>query len=62
MFHVVGFKQIIFIGIEKKKKTRLVWDDVVKNWIPRYGYKKVQAEEEKNWMMEYKVNCGLDHF
>jgi len=33
-----------------------VWDDVVKNWIPRYGYKKAKAEEEKNWMMEYKVS------
>jgi hypothetical protein len=43
-------------GIEKKKaKSRLVWDDVVKNWVPRFGYKKVKAEEEKNWMMHYKV-------
>ena len=33
----------------------MVWDDVVKNWVPRFGYKKVKAEEEKNWMMHYKV-------
>ena len=45
-----------FSGIDKKKaKSRMVWDDVVKNWVPRFGYKKVKAEEEKNWMMHYKV-------
>ena len=33
----------------------MVWDDVVKNWVPRFGFKKVKAEEEKNWMMHYKV-------
>ncbi len=44
-------------GIEKKKKTKLVWDDVVKEWVPRYGYKKAKAEETKNWMMEYKGNA-----
>ena len=24
-------------------------------WVPRFGYKKAKAEQEKNWMMEYKV-------
>ena len=43
-------------GIQKKKKTKLVWDDVVKEWVPRFGYKKAKAETEKNWLMEYKVN------
>lgn len=44
-------------GIQKKTKgkAKLVWDDVVKEWVPRYGYKKAKAEERKNWMMEYKV-------
>ena len=41
-------------GIVKKKKSRVVWDDAVREWVPRYGYKKVQAEEEKNWIMPYK--------
>ena len=43
-------------GIEnKKKKSRMVWDDVVKEWVPRFGYKKAKAEVEKNWAMEWKV-------
>jgi regulator of ribosome biosynthesis len=41
-------------GIEKKKKTKLVWDEVVNKWVPRFGYAKAQAENEKNWMMEIK--------
>jgi len=42
-------------GIEKKKKKdRLVWDDVVQKWVPQFGYKKVKVEQEKNWMMEVK--------
>ena len=45
-----------FSGIDKKKaKSSMVWDDVVKNWVPRFGYKKVKVEQEKNWMMHYKV-------
>ena len=45
-----------FAGIDKKKaKSSMVWDDVVKNWVPRFGYKKVKVEQEKNWMMHYKV-------
>ena len=36
----------------------MVWDDVVKNWVPRFGFKKVKAEEEKNWMMHYKVGSN----
>jgi len=44
-------------NIVKKKKTNLVWDDVVKEWVPRFGYKKAQAELKKNWMMEYKGNA-----
>ena len=46
----------LFAGIDKKKaKSSMVWDDVVKNWVPRFGYKKLKVEQEKNWMMHYKV-------
>merc|ERR1712215_592026 len=45
-------------GIEKKKKKdRLVWDDVVSKWVPQYGYKKAQAEADKNWMIPLKQNA-----
>merc|ERR1712218_710738 len=45
------------MGIEKKKKKeRLVWDDVVQKWIPQFGYKKAQAEADKNWAIPVKHN------
>jgi len=45
-------------GIEKKKKKdRLVWDDVVSKWVPQFGYKKVVTEAEKNWMIPMKGNA-----
>ncbi|CAG0889302.1 unnamed protein product [Darwinula stevensoni] len=39
-------------GIQKRKKTKLVWDEELKQWVPRFGYKKVKAEKTKNWVME----------
>ena len=51
-------------GIDKKSKKakggeqgrgRLVWDDQVREWVPRFGYKKAKAEQQKTWMMEIKV-------
>lgn len=48
-------------GIEKKKKkSNLVWDDVVQKWIPQFGYKKVKNEQDKNWMMPLKGNAPDD--
>jgi len=45
-------------GIEKKKKKdRLVWDDVVHKWVPQFGYKKAQVEAEKNWAIPVKHNA-----
>ena len=38
----------------------MVWDDAVKEWIPRFGYKKAKAETEKNWIMEYKEGDDQD--
>ena len=48
-------------GIDKKKKKdRLVWDDVVSKWVPQFGYKKVVAEQERNWCMPVKSNAPDD--
>ena len=55
-------------GIEKSKKKgagkngRVQWDDTVKEWVPGYGYKKVQAEDKKNWMMHAKGDPMQDPF
>ncbi|XP_034247896.1 ribosome biogenesis regulatory protein homolog [Thrips palmi] len=43
-------------GIVKTKKSKLQWDEVLKKWIPRFGYKKAAAEKEKDWVIELKGN------
>eukprot|EP00092_Neocalanus_flemingeri_P013963 GFUD01015061.1.p1 GENE.GFUD01015061.1~~GFUD01015061.1.p1 ORF type:complete len:365 (-),score=117.49 GFUD01015061.1:476-1570(-) len=48
-------------GIDKKKKKdRLVWDDVVSKWVPQFGYKKAQAENDKNWMIPLKKTDDME--
>jgi regulator of ribosome biosynthesis len=44
-------------GISKRTKTKLVWDDLVKDWVPRYGYKRAAAEHEKDWVLEVPANA-----
>uniref|UniRef100_A0A0A9W6R7 Ribosome biogenesis regulatory protein n=2 Tax=Lygus hesperus TaxID=30085 RepID=A0A0A9W6R7_LYGHE len=39
-------------GISPKKKSNVTWDEVLKKWVPRYGYKKSAAEKEKDWIIE----------
>ncbi|XP_029935830.1 ribosome biogenesis regulatory protein homolog [Myripristis murdjan] len=38
-------------GIQKKKKTNLVWDDVAKEWRRRWGHKRVN-DGTKEWLIE----------
>ena len=58
MFQVRYFYGTYLSGIvNKKKKDRLVWDDVVNKWVPQFGFKKKQAEDEKNWCIPIKVGA-----
>jgi regulator of ribosome biosynthesis len=42
-------------GIEKQKRSRLVWDESINDWAPRHGYKSVkQNAEKKEWLIEAK--------
>ncbi|KAM4705780.1 ribosome biogenesis regulatory protein homolog [Rhinophrynus dorsalis] len=38
-------------GIQKKKKTNLVWDEVHKEWRRRWGYKRAK-DDTKDWLIE----------
>lgn len=38
-------------GIQKKKKTNLVWDETAKEWRRRWGYNRAK-DDTKAWMME----------
>jgi len=39
-------------GIQKKKRGRMIYDDVAKEWKPRFGYKKAGSDKEQNWVVE----------
>jgi len=43
-------------GISKRNKTKLVWDDLVNKWVPRFGYRRAEAEHEKDWVLEVPKN------
>lgn len=36
----------------KKNKTKLKWDEELQKWIPRYGYQRAKAAEQKEWLVE----------
>ncbi|KAM3928820.1 ribosome biogenesis regulatory protein homolog [Leptodactylus fuscus] len=38
-------------GIQKKKKTNLVWDEEHKEWRRRWGYKRAK-DDTKSWLVE----------
>lgn len=38
-------------GIQKKKKTNLVWDENAKEWRRRWGYKRAN-DDTKDWLVE----------
>ncbi|XP_011301265.1 ribosome biogenesis regulatory protein homolog [Fopius arisanus] len=41
-------------GIRSKKKgnSKLKWDEQLNKWIPTFGYKRAQAQEQKDWLVE----------
>merc|ERR1712002_1134944 len=43
-------------GITRRKKEKKLWDETLKRWVPRYGFRKVQAEKEKTWVIEVPGN------
>ncbi|XP_017309361.2 ribosome biogenesis regulatory protein homolog [Ictalurus punctatus] len=43
-------------GIQKKKKTNLVWDEVHKEWKRRWGYKRAK-DDTKEWLIEVPENA-----
>ncbi|XP_041824384.1 ribosome biogenesis regulatory protein homolog [Melanotaenia boesemani] len=44
-------------GIQKKKKTNLVWDETAKEWRRRWGYKRAN-DDTKDWLIEVPEKAG----
>ena len=43
----------------KAKRSRMVYDPLSKDWVPRHGYKSAKFVEEKhNWLMLDKPSHG----
>lgn len=42
-------------GIEKKKKSRMVFDEASGTWKPRWGFKRAN-DSTKDWLIEIKKN------
>lgn len=43
-------------GIDKKKKSKLKWDDQLQKWVPLYGFQRSAAQKEKDWLIEVPQN------
>ena len=43
-------------GIQKAKRSRLIYDDKMQDWVPRHGYKGAKFTEQDNsdWLIEVK--------
>jgi regulator of ribosome biosynthesis len=52
--------------LQKQKRSRMVFDPISQDWVPRFGYGSIKKiEDETNWAMEEKpkhVEAGLDPF
>ncbi|XP_062589784.1 ribosome biogenesis regulatory protein homolog [Saccostrea cucullata] len=44
-------------GIQKRKKSRMVWDDQGKEWRPRWGYKRAN-DDTQEWCIEVPDNAA----
>lgn len=47
-------------GIKKKKKDKKVFDEVLDKWVPTYGYKRADAEKQRDWVLEVPKNVDPD--
>lgn len=41
-------------GLRTKKKgtSKMKWDDILQKWTPTYGFRRAEAEKQKEWLIE----------
>jgi regulator of ribosome biosynthesis len=50
-------------GISKKKRSRLVYDEASKDWVPRWGANSIKHKADKqDWVMEVPLKSNEDPF
>lgn len=48
-------------GIQKKRRSRMVYDETKEDWVPRWGARSIKKNKEKeNWAIELKPEQGND--
>jgi regulator of ribosome biosynthesis len=50
-------------GSTKQKRSRLVWDEASKDWVPRWGANSIKHKADKqDWVVEVPLNSTEDTF
>ena len=50
-------------GITKQKRSRLVWDEASKDWVPRWGANSIKHKADKqDWVVEVPMNSSEEPF
>lgn len=44
-------------GIKKVKKDKKVFDPELEKWVPTYGFKRAEAERQRDWVLEVPKNA-----
>ena len=47
-------------GIQSKKKDKMIFDENIQEWVPRWGYKGANKDLEDQWIHELKNNGNTD--
>lgn len=40
------------LRVKKKGSSKLKWDDLLQKWTPAYGFRKAEADKQKEWLVE----------
>ncbi|SPO32766.1 related to RRS1 - regulator of ribosome biogenesis [Ustilago trichophora] len=47
-------------GIQSRKKDKMIYDENIGEWVPRWGYKGANKDLEEQWIHELKNNGNTD--
>ena len=45
-------------GIQSQRRDKKIWDDERQSWVPRWGWKGKNKDEETQWLHEVPANAG----
>ncbi|KAH9004685.1 ribosome biogenesis regulatory protein-domain-containing protein [Lactarius hatsudake] len=48
-------------GISSQRRDKKIWDDERQAWVPRWGWKGKNRDEETQWLHEVPANADADH-